>query len=597
MTSATVETFVIADVTGEFTGDAGDVIWTAYTTNDKTAPSASRCYSSNSRDFMTFRGFTVVGGGSTGASGMYCNSASTNHKFEQITFLISVAQTGMLYFDIAANVSAGHVVDRCIFVSFTTGNMRSLDILPATSGSADYDIGVTVKNCKFISHSAQTSNIDFVPSGALSFKPGGLRVDNCTFFGGARGVQTAANSSTSIPCLVYNSVFMGHSTGDLVANASGQITENYNLFYSATPRTNVTAGANSRAVSPPSDYAPLFEVGQSFFTGRNPRPFLSLLPSSPLLGWGAQVGGPSTDILGLARSAGSILKGDNGIVSSATDLTLTDTSKLFPSGEFKGYSVRILTGIGSGQVKTINDNNTGTLNVDGFWNPTPTVDSTYLVYAGATATMGQTTSGGALSNTRIEDANAKWGTNQWLGYTIGFASGAGASGEFISSVVSGSTATIITATSSFARNPASGDSYQLYKGSGVFFVNPSVGCYERGNTAVKETGTVRTAGTGIRIQGPGVQDFDIPVDFSATTVSVYGRYDTEYSGVLPQLIIGNGEECGVSPSSGTMTVGANTWEQLSLIVNPSGKGVITARLQSNSVTPAGATFWDDFATF
>lgn len=589
MTSATVETFVIGDVDGAQTGDAGEVIWTAYTTNDKTQPSASAQLTLNARDFLTFRFITFLGGTNSGAGCVTAAAHSSDITFYKCAFIASHTQGTAIFLSATVDLALNWLIDGCIFYS---GGALFSNALP-TSTIADYDLNFQWKNCLFLG--AGSNSINISASGANSFKPGGMDVFNCSFFGKNGAFVTGANMSTSIPCTVYNS-FVHSTSACLSANTTGQIVEDYNVLWSATTRTNVTAGTHTIAATSGVAHAPMIDIGQWSWLGKTPRMLFSHLSSSPYLGFGAQSGGPSTDILGLTRSAGSILKGDNGIVSSATNLTLTDASKLFPSGGFKGYSVRILTGIGSGQVKTINDNDTGTLRVDGFWNPTPTIDSTYLIYAGATATMGQTTSGGALSNTRIEDANAKWGTNQWLGYTIGFASGAGASGEFISSVVSGSTATIITATGSFARNPASGDSYRLYKGSGVFFVNPSVGCYEHGNTAIKETGTVRTAGTGIRIQGPGTQDFDIPVDFSATTVSVYGRYDTEYSGVLPQLIIRNGEECGVSPKSGTMTAGANTWEQLSLVVNPSGKGVITARLQSNSVTPAGATFWDDFAT-
>ena len=91
-----------------------------------------------------------------------------------------------------------------------------------------------------------------------------------------------------------------------------------------------------------------------------------------------------------------------------------------------------------------------------------------------------------------------------------------------------------------------------------------VGSLERGNTATKETTTVRTGSNAIKLLGPATQDFDVPVNAASTTITVYGRYDSTYAGTLPAMSVINCEEAGVTSATATMAGAANTWEQLSL---------------------------------
>lgn len=123
----------------------------------------------------------------------------------------------------------------------------------------------------------------------------------------------------------------------------------------------------------------------------------------------------------------------------------------------------------------------------------------------------------------------------------------------------------------------------------------SVGCYELGNSAVRETITIRTGSNAIKITGSGYQDFAIPVNATSTTINVFGRYDGSYAGTLPSLNVVNGTECGVANATDTMVVAAGTWEMLSLTVVPTSKGIITIRLISNTTAVSGAAFFDDFS--
>lgn len=123
----------------------------------------------------------------------------------------------------------------------------------------------------------------------------------------------------------------------------------------------------------------------------------------------------------------------------------------------------------------------------------------------------------------------------------------------------------------------------------------AVGCLEFGNSGEKEIITTRSASVALRIKGPGYHDFDFPVDATLTTISVYGRYSSGYSGTLPQMKLIKGLECGVSNDSVTLTGLANTWTQMSLSFTPTAKGIVTIRLQCNTTNTTGTAYFDDFS--
>lgn len=124
---------------------------------------------------------------------------------------------------------------------------------------------------------------------------------------------------------------------------------------------------------------------------------------------------------------------------------------------------------------------------------------------------------------------------------------------------------------------------------------PAVGAHERANSWGKETTTVRTGTNALSVTGPAVQDFELPVDAVATTVTAYVRWDSTYAGTKPQLKVLVGSEAGVSDATATAAGSANSWEQLSLNFTPARAGIVTVRLQANDTNGAGKTFADDWA--
>ena len=117
------------------------------------------------------------------------------------------------------------------------------------------------------------------------------------------------------------------------------------------------------------------------------------------------------------------------------------------------------------------------------------------------------------------------------------------------------------------------------------------GAVEGRARAEQETTTVRTGGNAMRFEGAGLHDLLIPVAAQSTTVSVYGRYDSNHTGSLPLLEVFNIP--GVADQSDVMTGGANAWEQLTVTFTPTAAGVARVRLSSRDTSATGEAFFDD----
>jgi hypothetical protein len=294
MTSAAVETFVIGDVDGAQTGDAGEVIWTAYTTNDTTTPAAAATLNLSGRDHLTFRQLTLIGGNTVPSLVSATTATSTDIKFEDCAFLTdNAANLWGMQINGAADTASNWTFNRCAL--FSAANGGGIYIQLFTSTTADYDVVIAFNDCLFMSHLISAIRIDVTGAGA--FKPGGVRFQCCTGIGPKFLDNPTGSLSTSIPASIYNSV----AVGGITVQTSGSLLEDNNLIIANTPRTNVTAGAASK-VGP--TLAPLFEIGQSSLHGRLGRRFFEPAAGAPVLGFGNHAGAPAVDFLNRPRPAG-----------------------------------------------------------------------------------------------------------------------------------------------------------------------------------------------------------------------------------------------------------------------------------------------------
>jgi hypothetical protein len=595
MTSATAETKIIGDVTGEYTGDAGEVIWSAYTNGDFASPAATGCCLLNGRDYLTFENLTIIGSSSANYQGIDGSvQTSTNITLRNCTFFQTKSGTAfsMNRADSAWNVPFNWLITGCRFFGYSF-----IAFNPASSATgADYDMNVVIEKSVFIGISTGEI-ISTGPASTNTYKPGGFVINNCFFTGGP--LIRTYNYSTAIPAVVKNcsGIYNGSA---LFANSTGTILDGgRNRFMpigSSGTALNVTTDTTSRYGAFPNMYP--IELGQSAVLGLPYRhPLMPYAASGTYpggaLGFGNVAGGTSTSITGRTRPAGIGILGDVGTATAGTSTTLSDSGKAWGANQYTGWLVRITSGTGSGQVKRI-DTNTGTQLVisgsapaGGQWATTPSTDSTYIIYQGPQVETGKATSGGA---TTLTDSNANWATNQWGGYTLEITGGTG-SGQ--TATVSSNTATALTVPT-WATNPDNTSTYALYwPGSSLTATQPSAGAFEQGDTARAET-TVTDSGTGARIDGPGSQDLTIPVDATATTVTVRARYDSNHgTGSKPQLQLLAQPEIGVSAATATMTSNADTWETLTVgPFTPTAAGVVTIRLVSRSATPYGLAYFD-----
>lgn len=305
MTSATGETFILGDPTNAqgFKTAAGvllpqgDVLVSAYTTNDATIASTSATLNFAGRDFLTFENIIFVGGSNTNNCIDASTTNGTNITFRNCMVIPGAPANNLIRYDGLADVAANWLFDRC---RFEIGGAIAIRLGFPTSAIADYDTNFQFLDCKF--YGAWDTIISINTTGAAAFKPGGVDVINCTLHGRGNCINAAGtNISTSIPCTIYNSIAIATTQVALNSGAAGQLVEDYNKIYATTARTNVSVGANSISTNA---YPPIFEFGQAEISGRNARPFGMPTSGSPLLGFGSTGSPPSVDILNRPKPAG-----------------------------------------------------------------------------------------------------------------------------------------------------------------------------------------------------------------------------------------------------------------------------------------------------
>ena len=320
---------IIGDVDGAKTGDAGQVTLTAFTTNDTTAPSATTLLALAATTNLTFQLLTFIGGDTGSTVTSTAAAAAANYTFTDCTFNgLSNTSAPLGFTSSTTGLALGVTIDRCFVIAQGAG--ISFSAATTASGSADFDLLCVVRNCQIFTVGGY--GIRLSATGSAAFNPGGVRVYNCTVYGGAEAIQAtpASRVSTTIPMACYNSILI--SAVGLTAGTSGQLVENYNLIMAATLRTLVSAGANSQT----NAYAPLMEFGQSQKWAGVVRPMFAPDGSgSPLLGFGSNGSGgnyPTVDFLNRAKPSGGKSSSNSIGYMEFHDFSVQDTVT-YPTGQ------------------------------------------------------------------------------------------------------------------------------------------------------------------------------------------------------------------------------------------------------------------------
>jgi len=280
----------------------GPLIWTGHTTNDTTSP-ANNCMDLSGRSNFTFQNIMFVTGFNFVC--LASTAVSQNIQFINCAFLSSYSAGNRIISVTAPFATAlNWVIDRCIFLAGAPSSSQGIIALTLTLGAgADYDINFVIKNSRFIAAGSTSAPIIYLTqSGSGANKGNGVKISNCSFFGGTALMCAATNISSTIPSTIVNSFLMAGTATALNAGTAGQITEDYNLILALTARNNVTAGAHSISSSA---YAPMVYFGQEYIWGMAPRPFGEPMAGSPLFALGNDGTQTNYDLLGRPRPLGS----------------------------------------------------------------------------------------------------------------------------------------------------------------------------------------------------------------------------------------------------------------------------------------------------
>lgn len=276
--------YVVGDVTGQYTSDAGMVQLTAYLTNDKTAPSGTSLLNLNGKSNISFSSIMFVGG--TGVLVTATTAASQNITFTDCSMHTSGTGAPLQLINITTPflTQINWLFDRCYLMN-NVANDGAILLVTCTKGTlADYNVNVTLRN-SLITGPGTLRAVTVSSGGAGSNFGNGVFIYNCTFLdtGAIRVTGTANNSAIFLSkiegCFIYN----GTQSASITSDAGTTLTENFNVILAATPRGNVAVGANSSA----NAYAPLFHFGQERIWGALQRPFGEPMSGSPLLGLGS----------------------------------------------------------------------------------------------------------------------------------------------------------------------------------------------------------------------------------------------------------------------------------------------------------------------
>ena len=234
---------IVGDVTGQFTGDAGMVQLTAYTTNDKTAPSATTLLNLNGKSNLAFSNIMFVGGNCESSPRLRRRARTHVHRLRvhpghQSAQSPLAMQNGVPFpvqldvqpLPVRANVDHERFHDH-------NGRRASRNIRVRRPGH--------VPEQHVHRHGNGYRGQGLSPNGTKF--GGGGRFDYCTFIGSSSVGQVDTNSTSTIfPSYVYGCVFISSSNA-IASAASNQLIEDYNLISAATPRRRTSLSGRTRS--------------------------------------------------------------------------------------------------------------------------------------------------------------------------------------------------------------------------------------------------------------------------------------------------------------------------------------------------------------
>ena len=263
MASAASTISIIGDpLCTQFAGvSVGEIILTVATTD--AVISNSTLISATSKNFISWQGILFDSGSATIGTNM---SGCVNWTFTKCTFSnsnIGSYTPNNIQSAYAAGMISNLVIDRC---SCFGGGLL---VLLNTNHTSSTNVNVVIKDVFCLGPLMRQAG----SNSSASTNAVGITIYNCTTINTLGGIL--AYSTVSGGVVVRNSVFIGASSLES-AGLNGNISEDFNRFYSASPRSTVPSGANSavgyhslETLNRPLSGLPFSYVGASALDGAN----------------------------------------------------------------------------------------------------------------------------------------------------------------------------------------------------------------------------------------------------------------------------------------------------------------------------------------
>ncbi len=579
----------LGDVTGANTGDApGPVIVTAWDEETSRIPVRANALDMAQKEFITWADVIFIAG--TDSQAVACSGAG-NIGNEQVAFRRCVFHGGgndssshtdaanLAYGTGATPATTGAMFDRCMFYG---GSLR----LGVTNNvAAHVNSKLTVQSCVFLT--GGTSGINIVTaSPASAFSIGGYAIKNCTFISCYYGVNNTYNKNTTHVSVMRNCALLATMYFAQVGLGAAGAWTIQHCIGDASVTLTISGATVIDCIIQPTFVGGVHDLWMRAHYGWSP------IRSWEPFGWAGYLpigfdqnddAPPSADLLGDPFS-GSQLPGALWYGRfDASDDAISDPNAVWTT------EANIVDAIESTR---------------GYCNTTGS-DALNYVFAGGTDAPPRLD---AITQVRFRVYAYTAAAASHLVttiYTDGLA-------EDLGNVDVNNAAVAWSAWTALAVPAAGWDwatvqalEFKAWRSAGAGFVflymiqievtagiGGSVGAIAARNRPARETVTPHTGSNAMHFTGPGWHDLLVPVNAVSTTITVYGRFDGSYGGAnKPQMVVMNIP--GVADQTDTMTVGANTWEQLSVNFTPTAQGICRVRLKSRDTSPDGLTIFDD----
>lgn len=295
------------DTDGFFTGDVGEVIFTAWVNGDSLAPSNTQVMAGNqSVGFIGWRfvNLTMLSFAAMPLSMLwlqFLNCTVIDMTGNALSWTVPSSDRALngLFF---SSLGAGPLIDGCTIVSFGSSPLSVSQSPPAGNNislpptTKTYDVNAIIRNSILFCTSGNASISITGPGVLFGYSiPAGVRLYNCLLVG---SIQAASNNPvTDLPAEVHNCIVQAGVafSGQIL----GSIVESYNVILANSLRSNVSIGVGSSGsqlggtTAVPQQFAPMLDFGREFkLSGVLRRHFFSPSVGSELDGFGFQQGGP-----------------------------------------------------------------------------------------------------------------------------------------------------------------------------------------------------------------------------------------------------------------------------------------------------------------